>query len=160
MMSTEDGLRRVRDIAAGQDWLAILVTTGGSGDPAVSLVNAGLLPHPVTGLPVLGLVSRGNTKKLRNLRLTARATLVFRAGWDWIAVKGPVEIAGPDDELPGLPAERLPALLREVYASAGGQHPDLHEYDREMVADRRAAVFVTPERFSTNPTPHDRSDES
>lgn len=159
MMSIEDGLRLVRDIA-GQDWLAILVTTGPSGDPAVSLVNVGVLPHPVTGETTLGLVSRGNTKKLRNLRTTPRATLVFRAGWDWIAVRGPVDIAGPDDQLTGLSADRLPAVLREIYAAAGGRHPDLDEYDREMVADRRAAVFVAPERFSTNPTPHDRADAS
>ncbi len=156
MIPVDEGLRRVREIAASQDWLAILVTSGASGEPAVSLVNAGLVEHPVTGATTLALVSRGNTTKLRNLRRTPRATLVFRAGWDWIAVRGRAELAGPDDELPGLPADRLPALLREIYAAAGGQHPDLDEYDREMVDDRRAAVFVRPERFSSNPGPHDR----
>jgi PPOX class probable F420-dependent enzyme len=156
MIPVDEGLRRVREIAASQDWLAILVTSGASGEPAVSLVNAGLVAHPVTGATTLALVSRGNTTKLRNLRRTPRATLVFRAGWDWIAVRGRAELAGPDDELPGLPADRLPALLREIYAAAGGQHPDLDEYDREMVDDRRAAVFVQPERFSSNPGPHDR----
>jgi PPOX class probable F420-dependent enzyme len=158
MMSTDDGLRRVREIATGQDWLAILVTTGPSGEPAVSLVNAGLVAHPVTGETTLALVSRGNTAKLRNLRATPRATLVFRAGWDWIAVRGATTIAGPDDELPGFAGEDLPGLLRQVYAAAGGEHPDLDAYDREMVADRRAAVFVRPERFSSNPVPHDRED--
>ncbi|MEV6601739.1 pyridoxamine 5'-phosphate oxidase [Actinoplanes sp. NPDC051346] len=158
MMSIDDGLRRVREIAAQEDWLAILVTTGPSGEPTVSLVNVGVVRHPVTGETTLALVSRGNTAKLRNLRFEPSATLVFRSGWDWIAARGSTEIAGPDDPLPGLPAERLPGLLRDIYAAAGGKHSDLDEYDREMVADRRAAVFVRPKRFSTNPAPHDRED--
>lgn len=158
MISTENGLQRVAELASTQDWLAVLVTTRTNGEPAVSVVNAGIVAHPVTGEQVLALVSRGGTTKLRNLRRTPQATLVFRSGWDWIAVTGPVQIAGPDDELPGLPADRVPQLLRDIYAAAGGTHPDLEEYDREMLADRRAAVFVTPQRFSANPTPHDRED--
>jgi PPOX class probable F420-dependent enzyme len=151
MVSTEDGLRRVAELASGENWLAVLVTTRADGDPAVSVVNAGILPHPVTGESVVGLVSRGNTAKLANLRVRPRATLVFRAGWQWIAVSGATELAGPDDPHPGVPADRLPQLLRDVYHAAGGQHPDLDEYDREMVADRRAAVLLTPGRFATNP---------
>ncbi|GLW30925.1 pyridoxamine 5'-phosphate oxidase family protein [Actinoplanes regularis] len=154
-----EGLRRVRQIGARQDWLAVLVTTGVTGEPAVSLVNAAVIDHPVSGAPTLALVSRGDTAKLRNLRARPRATLVFRDGWDWIAVRGSAQLAGPDDTLPGLAPELLPGLLRAIYAAAGGSHPDLDEYDREMVADRRAAVFVEPERFSSNPTPHDREDE-
>jgi hypothetical protein len=42
-------------------------------------------------------------------------------------------------------------LVRHIYAAAGGVHPDLAEYDRAMVADRRAAVLLTPARFTTNP---------
>jgi PPOX class probable F420-dependent enzyme len=152
MLSTEDGLRRVTELAQTENWLAVLVTTRQDGDPAVSVVNAGILPHPVTGEPTVALVSRGNTAKLANLRAHPRATLVFRAGWQWIAVSGPTELAGPDDQHPSLPADALPQVLRDIYHAAGGQHPDLDEYDREMVADRRTAVFVTPARFATNPT--------
>jgi PPOX class probable F420-dependent enzyme len=156
--STENGLRRIAELAADEDWLAVLVTTRPDGDPNVAVVNAGILPHPVSGKPVVALVSRGGTAKLRNLRERPRATLVFRSGWDWLAVAGPVEIAGPDDALPGLPADRVPGLLRDIFHAAGGTHPDLDEYDREMVADRRAAVLLDPRRFSSNPTPHDREE--
>lgn len=152
MVSTEEGLSRVAELAATENWLAVLVTTRPDGEPGVSVVNAGILPHPVTGEPVVGLVSRGDTAKLANLRANPRATLVFRAGWQWIAVSGTTELAGPDDHHPTLPADRLPQLLRDIYHAAGGHHPDLEEYDREMVADRRAAVLLTPTRFSTNPT--------
>jgi PPOX class probable F420-dependent enzyme len=158
-MTAGEGLRTVAKLASQEDWLAVLVTTRANGEPAVSVVNAGILPHPVSGEPVIALVSRGGTTKLANLRRAPHATLVFRSGWDWIAVSGPVEIAGPDDQLPGVPAEALPQLLRDIFAAAGGNHPDLDEYDRAMVADRRAAVLLTPTRFHTNPGPHDRERE-
>ena len=46
--------------------------------------------------------------------------------------------------------ERLPLLLRDVFTAAGGTHDDWHEYDRVMAAERRVAVFVTPERTYGN----------
>jgi PPOX class probable F420-dependent enzyme len=150
MVSIDDGLRRVAELAATESWLAVLVTTRASGEPAVSVVNAGILPHPVTGERVVGLVSQGDTPKLANLRARPRATLVFRAGWQWVSVAGPAELAGPDDALPGFEPDRLPRLLRDIFHAAGGQHPDLDEYDRVMAAERRCAVLVTPERFTPN----------
>jgi PPOX class probable F420-dependent enzyme len=151
MIPTEDGLRRVTELAETENWLAVLVTTRPDGEPSVSVINAGILPHPVTGQPVLGVVSRGDTAKLANVRAHPTATLVFRAGWQWISVSGAAEIAGPDDPHPDLAADRLPQLLRDIYHAAGGEHPDLEEYDREMVADRRAAVLIAPDRFASNP---------
>jgi PPOX class probable F420-dependent enzyme len=151
MTSIEDGLATIARLGPPEKWLAVLVTTRASGEPAVSVVNAGILPHPRTGEQVVALVSRGRTAKLANLRARPSATLVFRSGWEWIGVSGPVELAGPDDPMPGLDADGLRLLLRDVYAAAGGQHPDLDEYDREMAADRRAAVLVTPHRFHGNP---------
>jgi hypothetical protein len=161
--TTVDGLAQVRELGGADNWLAMLVTQRPSGradapaDPSTSLVNAGVLPHPRTGEPVVAFVARGATAKLANLRAHPRATLVFRAGWEWIAVRGPVELAGPDDPLPGVidgPSggdDRLRLLLRDIYAAAGGSHPDLEEYDRVMADERRTAVLLTPERFTTNP---------
>jgi PPOX class probable F420-dependent enzyme len=158
-LSTAEGLAQVAKLAAPESWLAVLVTQRRDGEPAVSLINAGIVPHPVTGEQVLALVSRGRTTKLANLRRTPRATLVFRRGWEWIGVSGTVELAGPDDPLPGLPADRIPQLLRDIYHAAGGEHPDLAEYDREMVADRRTAVLVTPTKFTVNPRPTEHPNE-
>jgi PPOX class probable F420-dependent enzyme len=151
MTTTEEGLATIRRLAPSENWLAVLVTTRPDGEPGVSVVNAGILPHPRTGEQVVALVSRGRTAKLANLRTTPRATLVFRSGWQWVAVSGPVELAGPDDPDPGLDADGLRLLLRDIYAAAGGVHPDLEEYDREMAADRRTAVLLTPTRFHRNP---------
>jgi PPOX class probable F420-dependent enzyme len=152
MTTLDEGLAAIRRLAPTESWLAVLVTTRPDGEPAVSLVNAGVLPHPRTGDPVVALVSRGRTAKLRNLRATPRATLVFRSGWQWVGVSGPAELAGPDDPGLGLDAEGLRLLLRDIYTAAGGKHPDFAEYDREMVADRRAAVLVTPSHIHGNPT--------
>ena len=59
---------------------------------------------------------------LGHLRLRPRATVVFRSGWDWVAVEGSADLAGPDDPLEGVSPTDLPRLLREVYAAAvGGQ---------------------------------------
>jgi PPOX class probable F420-dependent enzyme len=143
----EEGLRLVRAYGATEHWLAVLVTTGRDA-PSVSLVNAGVLPHPSTGAPTVAFVARGATAKLANLRKDPRATLVFRSGWEWVAVRGPVELAGPDDPLAGVD---LRHLLRDIYAAAGGEHSDLDEYDRVMAAERRTAVLLRPERFTSNP---------
>ena len=109
----------------------------------------------------MAFVARGGTAKLANLRARRRASLVFRAGWEWVAVHGSVELAGPDDPLPGVttdtassPAdggERLRVLLRDVYAAAGGSHPDLAAYDRVMAVERRTVVLLTPDRFAHEP---------
>jgi PPOX class probable F420-dependent enzyme len=149
--SAREGLDLVRRLGGAEQGLAVVVTLRRDGEPSASVVNAGVLPHPVTGEPVVGFVAMGGTAKLANLRRSPRATLVFRAGWEWVAVAGPVDLAGPDDELPGLDPAGLPQLLRDVFHAAGGTHDDLDEYDRVMAAQRRAAVLVRPERITTNP---------
>ena len=115
-----------------------------------SVVNAGVLDDPTTGLPVVGLVAGGSSLKLRLLRRTGRASVVFRAGWEWVAVEGPVGLIGPDDRPEGFDADRLPQLLRDVFTAAGGTHEDWAEYDRVMAAERRAGVFVEPTRITSN----------
>lgn len=116
-----------------------------------SVVNAGVLEHPVTGRPVVGFVARGGTRKLANLRVNPRATLVVRVGWQWAAAEGTVDLAGPDDPLPGVDADRLRLLLREIFTAAGGTHDDWAVYDRTMAAEHRTAVLLTPHRTYTNP---------
>ena len=143
-------LELVREYGSAESWLAVLVTLRESGEPATSVVNCGIVKHPVTGDDVVAFVARGNTAKTRYLRRHPHATLVFRAGWEWVSVEGQVDLAGPDDHLDGL--EDLTKLLRDIYLAAGGQHDDLDEYDRVMARERRTAVLVTPRRFRTNPT--------
>jgi hypothetical protein len=137
-------------LVSGDRGLAVVALALPDGTAHASVVNAGVLPHPVTGVPVVGVVARGQARKLRYLRAHPRATIVLRAGWQWSAVEGPVELAGPDDPMPGIDSERLRLLLREIFTAAGGTHDDFAEYDAAMAAERRTAILLTPARLYGN----------
>jgi PPOX class probable F420-dependent enzyme len=139
-------LDAVRRIVERENGLAVVATSRADGTIQASVVNAGVLDHPTSGEPVVGLVAQGGSTKLRNLRARPRATVTFRAGWQWLTVEGEVELAGPDDPLHGLDADGVRLLLRAVFTSAGGTHDDFDEYDRVMAAERRTAVLLRPER--------------
>jgi hypothetical protein len=138
-------------LIAGEHGLVVVSTLRENETIASSVVNAGVLPHPVTGEPVVGMVIRGGTRKLDQLRARPRATVAVRVGWQWATAEGPVELAGPADPLPGVNAERVRLLLREIFTAAGGTHEDFDEYDRVMLAEGRTAVLVDPERVYSNP---------
>jgi PPOX class probable F420-dependent enzyme len=130
--------------------LCVVSTLRAAGTIQSTVINAGVLDHPVLGGPVVGFTTRGSAAKLVNLRARPRATIVVRAGWEWVAVEGPTEIASPDDPLPGFDPAGLPELLREVFRAAGGTHDDWPTYDRVMAEERRAAVLISPERVYSN----------
>jgi PPOX class probable F420-dependent enzyme len=134
----------VREIGPASSWLAVVATTRPDGSVHASLVNAGVLDDPSGGGPVVGLVVRGDARKLAHMRTSGRASVTFHHGWQWATVEGPVTIVGPDDG-----GEDL-ELLRDVFRGAGGTHDDWDEYDRVMRSDRRAAVLVRPEHLLTN----------
>ena len=115
-------------------------------------MNAGVLEHPVTGEIVVAFVARGAVRKLINLRARPSTTVVFRSGWEWIAVEGDAELAGPDDRLVGLDPGEVPRLLRRVYAAAvGGTEDDWAELDATMAAEGHTAVVIRPSRIYSSP---------
>jgi hypothetical protein len=140
-----------RRLIAADQGLVVVSTLRDDGTISSSVVNSGVLAHPVTGATVVGMVIRGGTRKLGYLRERPYANVVVRAGWQWAAAEGRADLAGPDDPMPGIDAERLRLLLREIFTAAGGTHEDFGEYDRVMLAERRTAVFVHPERVYANP---------
>ncbi|WP_199434937.1 pyridoxamine 5'-phosphate oxidase family protein [Qaidamihabitans albus] len=143
-------LALVRRLAAAENGLATIATTRPDGTVHASVVNAGVLPDPVSGNTSVGLVARGGTRKLEHLRRSGHATVVFRRGWEWVSVQGPVRLIGPDDPDPDFLADGVPRLLRDVFTAAGGTHDNWGEYDRVMAEERRAAVFVEAARISGN----------
>ena len=138
-------------LIGGDHGLVVVSTVRDDGTINSSVVNAGVLPHPVTGQAVVGMVLRGGTRKLDHLRKRPYANVVVRAGWQWASAEGRIELAGPDDPMPGIDAERVRLLLREIFTAAGGTHEDFGTYDRVMREERRAALFVHPERVYSNP---------
>ena len=142
------GLEDFARLVDGDHGLCVVSTLRPDGTIQSSVVNAGVLPHPVTGDQVVGLVSRGDAQRLAHLRARPRVSVAIRAGWQWAAVEGPAELVGPNDPMPGINAERLRLLLREIFTAAGGTHDDFDAYDRVMAAERRAAVLISPARVS------------
>jgi PPOX class probable F420-dependent enzyme len=140
-----------RKLVPGDHGLVVVSVTRDDGTISSSVVNAGVLPHPVSGETVVGMVVRGGTRKLANWRKRPYANVVIRSGWQWAAAEGRVDLIGPDDPQPGIDADRLRLLLREIFTAAGGTHEDFDTYDRVMREERRTAVFVHPDRVYANP---------
>ena len=138
----------VRRFVRADQGLAVVSFARPDGSVHSSLVNAGVMEHPVTGVESVALVVRGNTVKLRHWRHTPRATIVFKSGWSWIGAEGSTSIIGPDDDLDGFDPAGVPQLLRDVFTAAGGTHDDWDEYDLVMAAERRTAVFIEPARIT------------
>jgi hypothetical protein len=142
-----------REIGARESGLAVVTTLRLDGSIHATVVNAGVVQHPVTTEAAIGFVARGGTMKLVHLRARPRATVVFRSGWEWVAVDGDVDLLGPDDILEGLSASDVPALIRVVYAAAAGGSPDdWAPLDDVIAIERHTAVFLRPVRAYTNTT--------
>ena len=140
------------DLAAADHGLVTFTTTRADGSVQASVVNAGVMQHPLTNAPIVALVAIGGTRKLANLRADPRTAVVARTGWQWATVEGSAQLIGPDDPHTDIDDERLRILLREIFSAAGGTHGDWPTYDRVMLEERRTAVFVTPTRVYSNPT--------
>ena len=113
--------------------LAVVSTLRPDATINSSVVNAGVLPHPTTGVQTVAFVSRGDARRLAYLRATPRITVVLR--------RRPLPT--------GADAEGLRLLLRAVFTAAGGTHDDWDAYDRVMAQERRTAVLMTPDRVYT-----------
>lgn len=142
-------LSPVRHLVARDHGLATVGVVRADGTPHGSLVNAGVLDHPLTGRPVVGYVTYGPVK-LRALRARPATSIVWRAGWQWVGIEGRSELIGPDDPAAGIDADGLRSLLRAVFTAAGGTHDDWDTYDRVMREERRTAVLVDPVRVYGN----------
>jgi PPOX class probable F420-dependent enzyme len=139
----------VIELARRDQYLAVVATLRADSTIQSSLVNAGFMPHPLTGEQVLAFVTYGPAK-LGNLRRRPQIAVTFRSEWQWATVEGTAHVIGPDDPVDGIDAERLRSILRDVFVSAGGTHDDWDAYDRTMLDQRRAAVFVVPSRLYSN----------
>lgn len=134
----------IRQFGSTEQGLCVVAATRADGSVHASVVNAGIMAHPVSGAEVLAFVARGDAVKVKLLRRSGRASITMRRGWRWGGVEGPVDIIDADDPAQGI---ALAPLLRAVFASAGGTHDDWDTFDRVMADEHRVAVFVAPERI-------------
>jgi len=95
-MATVGDIQRLVALDHG---LAGLSTVRADGTVQSTVVNAGVVDHPVTGVPGAAFVGRPATRKIAHLRANPTATLLWRAGWAWVAAEGLVDLVGPDDPL-------------------------------------------------------------
>jgi PPOX class probable F420-dependent enzyme len=146
LMPSLDGFAQLVPLDHG---LSVVVTRQADLTPHTSVVNAGVLRHPSTGVESVAFVSVSTTRKLVNLRADPTIAVVIRAGWQWVSVEGRASLVGPDDPEPGVDDERLRLLLREIFSAAGGTHDNWEEFDATMKRERRTAVFVAPTKVVT-----------
>jgi PPOX class probable F420-dependent enzyme len=137
---------------ASESGLAVITTIRANGRPLTSVVNVGVMDHPIGGDRVVAFVARGDSARLGHLRRRPDINVLARRGWQWAAVDGEAELIGPDDPHPEVDRDGLRVMIREVFVAAGGTHDDFDEFDRVMVEDRRCVVLVAPERCYSNPS--------
>lgn len=145
-------LARFAELVSLDHGLSVVVTLRADHTPHTSVVNAGVLDHPITGERVVAFVAAGATRKLVHLRADPTIAVVVRAGWQWATAEGRAQLVGPDDAHPQVGGDRLRLLLRDIFTAAGGTHDDWDTYDRVMREERRTAVLVSPARVYSNPT--------
>ncbi|MCU1355102.1 MAG: pyridoxamine 5-phosphate oxidase [Acidimicrobiales bacterium] len=145
-------LDRARELAARDGGLAVVITYCADGAAAASVVNAGIVSHPVTGEPAVGYAIQGAArKKLANLRARRQSTVIFRSGWDWVAIEGEVDLVGPDDSLAGIEGDEVIGVFHEIYVAAiGGTLDDWASRDAAITLERHAAVPVRPRLVYSN----------
>ncbi len=137
------------DIAGREGYLAVVSTVRADASIQSSVVNVGVLPHPLDVTEVVGFVTYGRAK-LTNLRHRPQASVTVRSGWTWATAEGRTELFGPDDLHGDIDAEGLRLLLRRVFTAAGGSHDDWEAYDRTMAEQRRTVALLTPTRIYSN----------
>lgn len=142
---------QVRELSKLDHGLATVATVRSDGSVQLSVVHAGIVTHPVSHADVGAFVAQGGTRKILHLRAHPVTTLLWRAGWAWVALEGSVELCGPDDPLEGITKAQERELMREIARASCIELDDWHEYDRMVAAERRTAVLVTPRRIYQNP---------
>lgn len=144
-------LAQVEEYLSAEHGLAVVSTTQADGRVLSSVINCGVMAHPVTGRSCVALVSAGRAARLGHIRRGSEVTIAVRRGWAWAGVTGAADLIGPDDRPDGFDDEAIRLLLRAIFQAAGGTHDDYDEYDAAMAAERRVAVLVAADRILGNP---------
>jgi hypothetical protein len=102
-------------LAGKEHGLVVVSTLGADATIQASLVNAGLLTHPLTGEQVLAFVTYGRVA-LAHLRARSQLAVTVWSGWEWVTIEGRAQPLGPDNAVPGIDGRLVAA------AAARGVH--------------------------------------
>ena len=149
-VSFMSNIEEVKKFLSSETGLAVVSTVQKGGSVLSSVVNCGVVNHPVSGFPCVAFVSASKAARLIHVRRGSEVTVAIRRGWSWRSVTGPTDLLGPENLSEEFNPEGLRLLLREVFESAGGTHEDWDEYDRVMAEEQRVVVLVSPERILGN----------
>ena len=122
--------------------LATVSTIQKDGGILSSVVNCGVLPHPITQELCVAFVSAGGAARLKHIERGSEVTVAIRREWKWVSVSGEADLFGPEHLPENFDPEQLRILLRDVFISAGGVHDDFEEYDKVMASEKRVVVCV------------------
>ncbi len=144
-------IETVKNHLAEETGLATVSTVQADGRVLTTVVNCGMIEHPITGDTCVAFVSGSNAARLKHIERGSQVTVSVRRGWVWSSVTGPADLIKSESLPEGIDSEKMRLLLREVFHAAGGVHDDLEEYDKAMAAEKRAVVCVSPDRILGNP---------
>ena len=131
--------------------LCVMSTVRADGSIHSTVVNAGVMRHPLTGEQCVALVAAGGTRKLAHLRATSlHPRRPAPAGIGLPLKERPTSLV-LTTRIRGGYRHAAPTAARNLQA-AGGTHDDWGTYDRVMAEERRAAVLIRPSRCYSNPT--------
>jgi hypothetical protein len=136
------------DVARDDNGLCVLSTVRQNGDVQSTVVNAGVIAHPVTGHRVVALIADRNSRKVAHLRAAPKATVVARASWNWTTVEAQAELVDSPDESRKADTDAFRRLLCEVSAAAiGGTAGEWREHVNSLVLDEHVVVLLSPVRI-------------
>ena len=87
-------LERVKSMLEDEHGLAVVSTTQSDGRVLSSVVNCGVIDHPITGGPHVAFVSMGRAARVGHIRRGSQVTVLVRRDWKWISVTGHAELIG------------------------------------------------------------------
>ena len=122
-MLPEEGLRLVREYGSADRWLAVLVTLRPDGQPSVSVVNAGALPHPVDGAPGRRVRGPGQHSQAREPAPRSPRHPGVPGRVSGSPCTGPLSCGPWPTAARGSARAGLPNLLRDIYRAAGAATP-------------------------------------
>ena len=140
----------VEEFLSLENGLSTVSTVQVDGKILSSVVNCGLIPHPIDSSPCVAFVSGGSAARLKHIARGSEITVSVRRGWKWVAVSGKGNLYGPRTLFEDSDDESLRLLLRDVFIAAGGTHENFDEYDQVMATERRVVVCISIDRIIGN----------